>query len=77
MVGVLKVEDVPNALPPVAALYQASVVLTRDLAVNVKDPDPQRALPVATGISGWAFIVASTGVRVSEIAPVRVFLDCA
>ena len=52
MEGVVNDDDVPNDFPPVAELNQAIVLLAGTVAVIVSVPVPQRAFPVATGISG-------------------------
>ena len=78
MPGVIKLEPVPNNVPPVGALYQSIVVPAALVAEIVTEPGPHlEALIGEVAAEGTAFIVAVIAVRLEETQPVVVFLVCA
>ncbi len=68
--GVVKEVAVESAVPPVEALYQATVPPAGAVAVSVRVPVPHLVAPVAAGAAGMAFTVAMTAVLVADAHPV-------
>jgi hypothetical protein len=78
MFGVIKLEPVPNNVPPLDALYQSIVVPAALVAEIVTEPGPHlEALIGEVAAAGTALTVAVTAVLVAETQPVLVFLVCA
>ena len=75
MLGVVKLEPLPNNVPPLDASYQSIVVPAALVAEIVTVPGPH--LEPFTGdvaAAGIAFMVAVTAVLVDDTQPVVVFL---
>jgi hypothetical protein len=78
MFGVVKLEPVPNNVPPADALYQSIVVPAALVAEIVTEPGPHlEALTGDVAPAGTALMDAVTAVLLAETHPVLVFLVCA
>jgi hypothetical protein len=78
MTGVVKLEPVPNNVPPLDALYQSIVVPDALVAEIITEPGPHlEALTGEVATAGIALTMAVTAVRLEETQPVVVFLVCA
>ena len=67
-----------NRLPPLAALYQSTVLPPGGVALNVAGNVFAHTVTFdAVGATGFAFTTSTTAVRVALTHPVVVFLDWA